>query len=277
MPKTLRSNAAVTEPNCASRDCVRQAASQTVAASTELSNAVSTAASVVAAGLDAHALSAIKSGRTPRIISAQLISLYIVAMRWSLVVALLGCAAGEEDAISPMADASTDSRSSAGDSASFVTDGATDGLSDGAIEAIFGLEDTAPPKICETPTGTTVTASGSYGSTPDMAADRNLGSVWNSGDYSGWVRLKFPKPIYFDRVRVAANALPACSEPYVLSAGAPIGNDTRPVSESVAWLEPFTVTAGTYEELMIQVGPALSWITLAEVQVFDSSGGCATP
>lgn len=196
-------------------------------------------------------------------------------MRWSLVVALLGCAAGEEDAIAPMADASTDSRSPqpASDAGSFRSDGA----SDGAMEAIFGLEDTAPPKICETPTGTTVTASGSYGSSADMAADRNLGSVWNSGDYSGWVRLKFPKPIYFDRVRVAANALPACNEPYVLSAGAPIGNHTRPVSESVAWLEPFTVTAGTYEELMIQVGPALSWITLAEVQVFDSSGGCATP
>ena len=196
-------------------------------------------------------------------------------MRILLALALLGCAAGDgEDLSIPRSDAATDSRS---------VDAAIDSytLTDAPADAIFPVEDTAPAKTCVTPSGTTVTASGSYGSTPEMALDQNIGTLWNSGGYTGWLKLKFPAPVSFDRVRLAANALPACNEPYVLksgTSGAKIGDGSRFVpSDRVAWLDPFEVSPGTHDELLIEIGPADSWITLAEVQVFDSTGGCPAP
>lgn len=185
---------------------------------------------------------------------------------WVLLVTV-GCATGGEDG--PVVDASIDTR--AADSA---VDTYVPPTFDGPMEAIFPTDDTAPPKICDTPAGTTLTVSGSYMSTPEMALDKNLGTVWNAGDHTGWMELRFPAPIWFDRVRIAAHALPACNVTYRISATGPIGEGTRLVPTDTVWLDAIPVTAGSYASIRIDVPRADSWITLGEVRVLDSTGGC---
>jgi hypothetical protein len=196
----------------------------------------------------------------------------LFVVRWIALIALLGCASGGDDGV-VSSDASTDSR--ARDTAvvdTFYTP------TDGPTDSIFPVDDTAPPKICDTPVGTTATASGAYMSSPGDSCDHNLGTIWNSGGYTGWMKLTFPKPIYFDRVRIAAMSLPDCNETYTISAaGGSIGSGTRALNGSARWLDPIDVTPGTYGEIQIDIAMADSWITLAEVQVFDSTGGCKAP
>lgn len=197
--------------------------------------------------------------------------------RWVLfAAALLGCASGgDEDATTTASDASvSDTRV---DTGVFVP-------GDGPMEAIFPVDDAElPPKLCDTPKGTTATASASYEtSTPEKAVDRELGSYWNSGSNTGWLKLKFPSPVVFDRVRIAAHALPVSNETYHVSgfkggSGGKIGSAVRPVPGATAWLAPIDVTPGAYDEIMIEIGMSDSWITAAEVRVFDSTGGCSVP
>lgn len=189
--------------------------------------------------------------------------------RWLAIAALLGCASGGEDAsTTSSADAAIDTRLDTAIADSFAPPGDA---------PIFPTEDTALPKICETPAGTLATASGSYMSAASDSVDHNLGTIWNSGGYTGWMKLTFPKPITFDRVRIAAMSLPDCKETYTISASSKIGGDTRALNGSTRWLDPIAVTPGTYSEITIDVAMAPSWITLAEVQVFDSTGGCKEP
>ncbi len=188
-------------------------------------------------------------------------------MGW-IALALLGCAEGSPDEASTVQDAAVAETSAPTDTGTRFTP------PDGPMDAIFPVEDSALPKICDTPVGTTATASGSYMSTPELSVDRDVGTVWNSGDYLGWMRVKFPKPIFFDRVRVAANAVPACNITYTVHATGKLGEGTRAVTPAVAWLDPIEIAPGTYDEILIDVGRAESWITLAEVRVFDSTGGC---
>ena len=141
--------------------------------------------------------------------------------------------------------------------------------------------DTTPP-TCGTPSGSTATASGAYMSAPGDAIDGNTGTIWNSGDYSGSIDIHFPRAIYFDRVRVAGNSLPDCSEPYTFSgftagAGGTIGSATLSVTGSVDWAPTVPVTPGTYDELRVDVGTSASWIAIAEIVVYDSAAGCGLP
>jgi hypothetical protein len=141
--------------------------------------------------------------------------------------------------------------------------------------------DTTPP-TCATPSGSTATASGAYMSAPGDAIDGNLGTVWNSGDYSGSIDIHFPHAIYFDRVRVANNSLPDCAEPYTFSGylggtGGSIGSATLSVTGTVAWAPTVSVTPGSYDELRVDVGTSSSWIAIAEIVVYDSAGGCGLP
>ncbi|MGZ5970758.1 MAG: hypothetical protein ACXWP4_23970, partial [Polyangiales bacterium] len=82
--------------------------------------------------------------------------------------------------------------------------------------------------ICATPTGTTVTASAAYMSTAEMCIDGTLSTSWNSGGYTGSMRLTFPAAIAFDRLRIAANAVPVTDETYTITGfskgtGTPLG------------------------------------------------------
>jgi hypothetical protein len=79
-------------------------------------------------------------------------------------------------------------------------------------------------------------------------------------------------------VRIAANALPACDETFtVKSSTATLASETRAVSGESKWLPEIAIPAASYDELLIEIGPALSWIALNEIVVFDSTGGCPSP
>lgn len=189
-------------------------------------------------------------------------------------VLALGCADAEDPATS--IDAGRDS------SAIVDTAPRDTAFSEGGSDAIFPVEDVGPTGICATPSGTTATASGSYMSTPDVLVDGNISSVWNSGDYSGWIRLKLPKPTLFDRVRIAANALPACDHVYTVKGSTggtetAIGSATRAVTTEHQWLPAIEVTRGTYDEVLVEVAPTASWIALGEIVLFDSLAGCSAP
>lgn len=195
--------------------------------------------------------------------------------RWlSFVVLSVGCATGGGDEVVNTNDANAPPTDTSIDTYRAPYDGAQ---YDGPRDAIFAVEDTAPtapPKICDTPAGTTVTASGAYMSAPEMTVDRNLGTAWNAGDYLGWLRVKFPAPIFVDRVRIAAHAAPDCNIVYTIHAASKIGEGTRAVTGSGTWLEPIAIAPGTYGELLIDVPRADSWIAINEVRVFDSTGAC---
>ena len=205
--------------------------------------------------------------------------------------ALAGCAQGGDDpASAPAADSAApgdvaigfdtgdarDSRDAVIDAVG--VDGNRPDASGGEADAIFPVDDGAVG-LCATPTGTSVTASGSYMSTPDSVVDGKLDTGWNSGGYSGSLRLKFPKAVRFDRIHIAAGALPACAEPYGFKgylAGVETLNATQSmaVPEGSGWLPIVEVTAGDYDELLIDVGTSASWIFIAEIVVFDSTAKC---
>jgi hypothetical protein len=193
--------------------------------------------------------------------------------RLLLTIVLVGCADAEEPA------ASID----AGRDTAVADTGARDtAVSDAPSDSIFPVEDVGPTGICATPTGTTVTASAAHMSTPDMVVDGTLSTVWNSGGYSGWVRLTFPKPTLLDRLRIAANALPDCDHVYTIkgtSGGSEttIGTATRSVTGENKFLPPIEVARGTYDELLVEIAPTASWIALGEIVVYDSTAGCPVP
>lgn len=188
------------------------------------------------------------------------------------VIALLaiGCAEGADAEAVAVSDSTSVAETVAADT--YV------GPTDGPMESIFAVEDTAPappPKLCDTPMGATATASGSYDSTPAMALDKSLGTVWNAGAGLGWLRIKLPSPVHFDRVQIAGHASPACNETYTIHAGsAKIGEGTRALTATNAWLDPIAIAPGTYDEILIDVALAESWIAIAEVRLFDSTGAC---
>ena len=181
-----------------------------------------------------------------------------------LVAATLGCANADDP--DSAGDASADSTTDTGVYDARLPDGS---------DAIFPTEDTGSTGICATPTGTTVTASGSYMSTPEMVIDAQLSTVWNSGDYTGSLHLKFPKPIKFDRVRIAGNALPDSAETFTFRSGSTdLGSATRNVTGENKYLPDIEIPVGTYDELIITIGMSASWIALAEIVVLDSTAGC---
>src|SRR5947209_4696846 len=66
------------------------------------------------------------------------------------------------------------------------------------------------------PAGASASASGSYNSTPAMLIDGDLGTVWNSGGFSGSFTIMFASPVTFDGVKLYVNALPTTSETYTI-------------------------------------------------------------
>lgn len=206
---------------------------------------------------------------------------------WPVIVIIVPCACAQasedmapatEDS-SPVPDARLADTTDAGDVRGDVVDGDTKSA-DGSAEAdaIFPVDDGAVG-LCATPAGTTVTASGSWMSTPDSVVDGSTSTGWNSGGYDGWLDLKLPKAVHFDRIHIAAGGLPACTEPYTFKAslgGVEKMNEAHAldVPEGTAWLPPIAVAAGDYDELRIEVGTSASWISIAEIVVYDSTAKC---
>lgn len=200
----------------------------------------------------------------------------------SLVVScacLVACANAESPSV--QTDASKETSVDSG--FDVESDAAVEETRDEEIGTLFDADEIDTFKgYCATPAGTIATATSSYMSAPDVIVDGSLSTIWNSGGYTGTVRLAFPAAISLDRIRVAANALPASDETYTItgfSMGAPtsLGSFVRSVGGSTEWSAPIEVPRGTYDELLIDIGTSASWITLAEVMVYDSKSGCALP
>jgi hypothetical protein len=196
-------------------------------------------------------------------------------------VSLASCANAESPSV--QSDASKETSVDSASEASTEADVATDETGEEEIGTLFDADEIDTFKgHCATPAGTVATATSSYMSTPDIIVDGSLSTIWNSGGYTGTVRLAFPSAISLDRIRVAANALPDTDETYTItgfSAGAPtsLGSFVRHVTGSNDWVAPIEVSRGTYDEILIDIGTSASWITLAEVMVYDSSSGCVLP
>ena len=207
---------------------------------------------------------------------------------WVVTLLVPACAGAESDVIVPGFDATADTKADAGgevaDTRRIETTGET------SSDAIFPVDDTGsvdtapvdtgpPPGPCGVPKGSTATASGSYASTPDLVLDGKTETYWNSGGYTGWIKITFPSPIRLDRVRLAGLATPACSETYTLTGhqGAtdvPLGVVTRSVGAG-GWLNPAVeVTRDLYDAITVDVGKAASWIAVGEVNVWDSVATC---
>lgn len=196
------------------------------------------------------------------------------------LVCLAGCATGGAEDPPAAADALLETATDAARDTTETgrADVATDTTSDGIFPTEDVAVDTGPVGPCETPAGTTATASGAYTSTPADAIDGKLDTLWNSGGYSGTLTLTFPKPVLFDRVRIAAMGVPACTETYTLTVGGTaVPAASRSVSTSVAWLEPISVPRATYDTLVVDVAVAASWIAVAEVRIEDTAAKCAPP
>ncbi len=206
--------------------------------------------------------------------------------RWFFALLIPGCAtAGESDAIIPRADSRVDAAAEVADTR--VTDSTVGADSSG--DSIFPVEDTGvdtapvdtgpPPGPCAVPKGSTVTASGSYSSTPDLVIDGKTETYWNSGGYSGWIKITFPSPTRLDRIRIAGLATPPCSETYTLTGhrggtDVALGAVTRSVGGG-GWLDPpVEVARDEYDALTVSVGTAASWIAVGEIATSDSYAKC---
>jgi hypothetical protein len=206
----------------------------------------------------------------------------------SVAIAVLltaGCASGAEEG-SEVPDAKTDAPAeSAIEAATDTSDSETTGLFDVEGDTYVappdttpldtgppdtGPPDTTPPDGCGIPTGTVASASGSASSTPDMAIDSDPSSYWNSGDYTGWLLLTFPKAQTIDSITVSAVALPVTSETYTVlgtkgGVESTIGAATMTVTGTLTTLAPIPVTKDAYDAIKISVGASASWIAIAEV------------
>ncbi len=183
---------------------------------------------------------------------------------------LLGCASGGDPPGTTSTDAGPDTRVAADTGAPFPTDG--------PMDSIFALDDTGPPGICGNPPGTTVTANAAYMSAAEDAIDGKLDSAWNSGNYSGWIELKFPAPTHLDRVRIATHAVPAGDETFTIKLGDKVlATETRAVASESMWLPQLAVPAGTYDSIRIEITSGSSWIAINELKVSESTAECASP
>jgi hypothetical protein len=136
------------------------------------------------------------------------------------------------------------------------------------------------------PAGTVATASASYApGTPELAIDGVMTGGWNSGGYTGWLKLQFPKPTAITAVHIQAGAKPTTNETYTITddSQAVIGSGTRQVISGPAsgsMLEPISVTPGTYSSITITINGGASWVQIVELSLINDecplTCGCET-
>jgi hypothetical protein len=154
--------------------------------------------------------------------------------------------------------------------------------------------DAAPINNCSTgplggvgiPAGTVATASASYTQQgPELAIDGSLSTPWNSGGFSGWLKLEFPKPTAITAVHIQAGAKPTTNVTYTITADSQttIGSGTRQVAAGSATgsvLEPIAVTPGSYSSITITVSGGASWVQINELSLINDecplNCGCET-
>jgi hypothetical protein len=119
------------------------------------------------------------------------------------------------------------------------------------------------------PAGSLTSASGSYNSTPLDAIDDNLGTVWNSGGFTGSITIMFPSPVSFDGVKIYANALPSTSETYTIygiqdQQTTQLAQSTQNVDQG-SQLSTIAVPNAMYDGLRIDVQGNASWVAINEI------------
>jgi hypothetical protein len=126
------------------------------------------------------------------------------------------------------------------------------------------------------PAGTVATANASYAPscTPDLAIDGVMTTGWNSGGFSGWLKLQFPKPTAITAVHIVAGAKPTTNENYTITSDsqATIGLGTRQVvsgPDTGSMLDPIYVSPGTYSSITITVNGSDSWVQILELSLIN--------
>ena len=120
------------------------------------------------------------------------------------------------------------------------------------------------------PAGSTATASGSYNSAPTDAIDGNLGTVWNSGGFTGSITIKFTSPITFDGVKLYVNALPTTSETYTIFGiqdvqTTQIAQSTQTATQGGNALTTIAVPNAAYDGIRLDVQGNASWVAINEI------------
>lgn len=127
------------------------------------------------------------------------------------------------------------------------------------------------------PKGTTVSASSIYaGRSGEYAIDGKLDTFWNANAYSGTLVLAFPHKVSFSKVQIAALSKPKGSTYSFTFKGLKDGNwvsintpgdatATTSLESSYEIFEPFSVSSGEYEGLLIEAANDRSWIGINEI------------
>ena len=120
------------------------------------------------------------------------------------------------------------------------------------------------------PAGSSATASGSYNSTPADAIDGNLGTVWNSGGFTGSITITFASPVTLDGVKLYVDALPTTSETYTVfgiqdQQTTELAQSTQTASQNGNALQTIAVPNAAYDGIRIDVQGNASWVAINEI------------
>jgi hypothetical protein len=120
------------------------------------------------------------------------------------------------------------------------------------------------------PAGSTASASGSYNSTPADAIDGNLGTVWNSGGFTGTITVSFPTPQTLDGVKLYMNALPTTDETLTVYGiqdvqTTQLVQSTQNVSSNGTTLTTISIPNAAYDGIRIDFQGNASWVAVNEI------------
>ncbi len=119
------------------------------------------------------------------------------------------------------------------------------------LRAALDVSDARP--TCGIPAGVEVTADHTSEGTPALVVDGKKETSWHAGGYQGRLTLKFPQPIVFDRIYVAAHGSPAAEATYTVLPtrhGKPdlpmSAKRFVPEGSAAVWLSPIEIRRDTY-------------------------------
>jgi len=127
------------------------------------------------------------------------------------------------------------------------------------------------------PAGTVVSANASYPPTrPEYAIDGDLTSGWNSGSYSGSLRLELPRPMELEGINLLAFATPSTIEVFTVTVDDRNDLSTqvrRPVRSGTSGSisGPISIPPGTYSSIRIDVDGRDSWVMIGEVSLLTAN------
>ena len=123
------------------------------------------------------------------------------------------------------------------------------------------------------PKNTLLRASGNYRNMPpENSIDGIMETMWNSGDYTGWIELSFEKTIHISQLQLSLGATPAVSNKYIIEGYS--NNTWKQICEKIIYvngnaspLTPIDVEEGYYDKIKITVPNSNSWIGINEISI----------